>query len=153
MLPSPWMREYLVALASAKLLLAPVMSFPETLVTLVWNKLSIHLSVAHSFFCTAICKWLSWLGGISGNMLLGLPCFTLYQLLSYYFICLSGMTPDLCTHRVRSELHPLSITAFKDIQWFQILCEVWLLLKNTLYSWGKDESQSVKSGLDKADEE
>lgn len=35
MLPSPWMREYLVALASAKLLLAPVMSFPETFVTLV----------------------------------------------------------------------------------------------------------------------
>lgn len=57
MLPDPWVGEYLAAIASAKLL-APVMSFPETL-TRFCPEINQHLSVVHPFFCNAICKWLS----------------------------------------------------------------------------------------------
>lgn len=99
--------------------------------------MSIHLSVAQHFFCNTICRWLlSWLGGISQNILLGLLCFTSYQLLRYYFIGLSRMISDLYTHIVRPELHPLCIKVYKDFQQFHILCGVWVLLEVTLQFWG-----------------
>ena len=92
--------------------------------------MSIRLSVAQPFFCNAICRWfLSWFGGFTENIVLGLLCFSSYQLPRYYFIHLNRMTPDLYTCIVRSESYPLCIKLSKDFQVFHSLCGVWVLLE------------------------